>query len=214
MKNKIYWKVLTERQKELLPKLKFLKEKDFYLGGGTALALQIGHRASMDFDFYTRKEFDDEKISQMIIKQLPQAEIETQQKNTILGRVVDSGLSLFHYPYPVIKPLVVVDNYVNLLSLEDLVAMKLIALAQRGTRRDFIDLYFLIDHLGLKKSFQSIKKKYPRYDSYHVFLALTYFRNAEDEEKGRYKMLKPIPEWSKMKEFFIKKTQQFKEQEL
>ena len=68
---KLFWDVLSKRQTEILPRLSFLKDKNFYLAGGTALALQIKHRTSIDFDFYIPKEFDAAKIYRQFQEQKP-----------------------------------------------------------------------------------------------------------------------------------------------
>jgi hypothetical protein len=135
--------------------------------------------------------------------------IATKQEHTLLGELEDSGFSVFYYPYQLIQALVKIE-YFNLLSLEDLAAMKLIALGDRGKRRDFVDLYFLIKQFGLARLFEFVKEKYPGYDIYHAFLRLTYFEDAEKRELGRYQMLREAPEWEDLKHFFILKANQFK----
>lgn len=210
MSRKIHWEVLSSKQKALLPKLKFLKEQGFYLADGTAIALQLGHRASLDFDFYTQLEFEADKLRETINKQLPQAKITVEQKHTLLGKINQSGLSLFYYPYPVIRPFVTIDDFLDLLSLEDLSAMKMLAIGDRGTRRDFIDIYCLIKLFGLEKILKFVEEKYPQFDSYHAFLALTYFKDAQAPEDRGYQILQDLPSWPEIKNFLIKKTAEYK----
>lgn len=130
---KLRWDILDEPRKQLLPKLAFLKEEGFYLAGGTGLALQIGHRRSLDFDFYTPQEYLPAEIYQQYLKQhrnQEQVEIETP--------------------------------YLKVASSLDIAAMKLVALVQRGTFRDFIDIYFLIKQFTLKTLLSVAQKKYTK----------------------------------------------------
>lgn len=157
------------------------------------MALQIGHRTSLDFAFYTQAEFEAGKLRKAINNHLPQAKITVEQKHTLLAKTNDSGLGLFRYPYPVIRPFVTINEVIDLLSLEDLAAMKMIAIGDRGTRRDFIDIYCLIEHFGLEKILKFVREKYPHFDSYHAFLALTYFKDAEQTEEREYRILQDIP---------------------
>ncbi len=200
---KVHWEVLTKEQKELLPKLKFLKEKGFYLAGGTALALQIGHRTSIDFDFYNRSEFDSEiffKEMSAIFPNIKQLQLAENTLKVMIGR---TELSFFYYPYDLIRPKVAID--VDLASKEDIAAMKLLAIASRGARRDFIDLYFLIQEFGIERIFDFLKEKYPHSNAYHALVGLTYFEDADkDVRTKRFKLLKEAPSWKSMKKYFIK----------
>jgi hypothetical protein len=213
-KPEIHWQVLSKNQKKLLPKLKFLKEQGFYLAGGTALALQIGHRTSLDFDFYKEKEFRAEAVSAKLSDVLAEGRIIREAEGTVIAEIDrqgENGISLFHS----VRPFVAVDGYLNLVSLEDIAAMKLLAIADRGARRDFIDLYFLISRFGLEEIFGFLKEKHPRYDGFHALLGLTYFEDADGgKEEGRYRMLKSVPEWRQLKKFFVKKALDFKKKML
>src|SRR3989338_5215683 len=104
--NQLQWNILDKQRLALLPKLEFLKNKGFYLAGGTALALQIGHRISVDFDFYNRDGFDSNKIYQKFQKQKPiKLLLDTTAEDTLILEVNDIGISLFGYNYLLVKPL-------------------------------------------------------------------------------------------------------------
>ncbi len=153
------------------------------MAGGTGIALQIKHRTSIDFDFYIPKEFDAAKIYRQFQEQKPKKILlDTMAKDTLLLELNDIGISLFTYPYPLLKILTESD-YFNLASLEDIAAMKMIAIIQRGIRRDFVDLYFLIEKVGLEKIFRFAKKKYPGFNEYLALQALACFGDAEVEDK-------------------------------
>jgi len=200
----IFWEVLTVDQKEILPRLVFLKEQNFYLAGGTALSLQIKHRTSVDFDFYTEKEFHPAEIYEQFQRQKNRKILLSTitEKNTLLLELNDISISLFTYPYPLVRNLLK-SRYCNLASLEDIAAMKMIAIIQRGTKRDFVDLYFLIKKIGLGKIFGFAREKYPGFNEYLALQSLTYFKDAEIESNDRnIELLEPF-NWKDAKKFFI-----------
>lgn len=192
--------VLTKRTKStlaLLSKKKFLK--DDYLSGGSALALHLGHRLSFDLDFFTFKKFE----RKIVIQQLEPfgLKVEREAWGTILGKLGDIKFSLFYYRYPLIKP-----TYdflgINIASLEDVAAMKIDAIGSRGSKRDFTDLYFLIQKLGdLKLLLDFYDQKYHKLkdNRVHILKSLDYFADADQDEDP--KMLVKDYSWEKIKEF-------------
>ncbi len=208
---KIFYEVLGKRQVEILPHLRFLKEEGFYLAGGTALALQIKHRTSLDFDFYTEKEFIPENIIDLFQKETKETVIVQTGKGTLITHIKKSEVSLFHYPYPLLAPSIETEN-LNLASLKDIAAMKLIAIIQRGKRRDFFDLYFLAKSLGLEEIFNLTKIKYPPFNPYLALQALTYFEDAKKEDLNKRGIVFfESVSWGKVKDFFIKEVRIYKE---
>lgn len=206
------WEVLSADQQEILPKFVFLKEQNFYLAGGTALALQIKHRTSIDFDFYTEKEFHSTGIYEQFQKQKNRKILLSAitEKNTLLLELNDISISLFTYPYPLVRNLVK-SQYCNLASLEDIAAMKMIAIIQRGTKRDFIDLYFLIRKIGLENIFDYAMEKYSGFNEYLALQSLTYFKDAEIESNDRnIKLFEPF-NWKDAKKFFVDEAEKIKE---
>jgi len=205
----MYWQVLGKKQINLLKKLKFLKNYGFYLAGGTALALQIGHRTSVDFDFYTQRKFDSRKLREEFDERFKNVQEIYIAKDTLELSVNGVEVSFFRYPYPFIKSPQEIEG-ILLASIEDISAMKILAISQRGKKRDFIDIYFLIKKLGLKRIFEFVKKKYPKFNIYLGLQGLVYFKDAdEDPEKERYKLLKKIS-WSKIKKFITEEVKKFK----
>lgn len=201
--------ILDKKRIGLLKKLGFIEKYGFYLAGGTALALQIGHRDSLDFDFYTEKKFDSQKLREEFDKRFEKVQ-EIHIAEGTLGLDVDGiGVSYFKYPYPLIRPLEKIES-IYLASKEDIAAMKIIAISQRGKRRDFIDIYFLITEFGLKKIIEFIKEKYPMFNIYVGLQGLVYFKDAdEDPEKGRFRLLKEV-EWERVKDYILKETNKIK----
>lgn len=206
---KFYKKILDAKRLNLLKKFGFLKRQGFYLAGGTALALQIGHRISLDFDFYTEKSFDSRKLRKefdKIFKEVREIYIEEDTLNLEVEKI---GISFFKYSYNLIRSCQELEE-VNLASLEDIAAMKILAISQRGKGRDFIDIYFLIKKFGLEKIIDFTKEKYPMFNIYIGFQGLTYFKDAdENKEKSRCKMIEKI-DWREIKNYLIKEVDKYR----
>lgn len=173
---------------------------DAYLAGGTACALQLGHRVSIDMDFFTEKEFDAKKTIQQLQK-IGHFELEQESWGTILGYLEKVRFSLFVYQYPVLFPY---KNFkgIPLLDLKDIAAMKVDAISSRGIKRDFIDLYFICQEgISLKETIRFYDRKYKTLPStsLHIKKSLVYFVDAEASEMP--KMLKPL-DWERVKAFF------------
>ena len=211
-------KILGQKRLNILKKLRFLKDYHFYLAGGTALALELGHRISLDFDFYTEKEFDPETLLQNLQKHFEDIDIQLIRtaKNTLILSIDNIEVSLFSYPYPLISSLIKIFE-VNLASMEDICAMKIVAIIQRGTKRDFIDIYFLIKKFGLEKVFTLAQKKYKGlFNKYLALQALTYFTDADKEkDEQRAKTLIGISiSWDEIKKELIKIVEDFRKRDL
>lgn len=207
--NKFYPKVLNKNQLKVFKKLSFLKKRDFYLAGGTSLAIQIGHRTSLDFDFYSAKHFDSQELF---------AEIESifEDKATLTGKEKDTlfcvidgvQCSFFWYKYPLLKKAQDFMN-VQIASLEDIAAMKLAAVSRRPAKRDYIDVYFLLDKFGFKEMFSFASKKYPSFNTYFTIRALTYFEDLKDEERRKIEILSKSFSWKKAKEKIFEEVKKY-----
>jgi len=204
----MYLSILDKKRKGILNKLIFLENYGFYLAGGTALALYLGHRISVDFDFYTKREFDARKLREEFDKRFKKVR-EIYIAGDTLGLEVNGiGISFFKYPYLLLKPLRKLEN-ICLASLEDIAAMKIIAISQRGKRRDFVDIYFLMKYFGLKEIIDFTLKKYPMFNIYVGLQGLIYFKDADDDI-GEIRLLKNV-EWSKVKAYILKEVNKAKE---
>lgn len=203
-------KILGQKRLNILKKLRFLKDHHFYLAGGTALALELGHRISLDFDFYIEEELDPETLLQDFQKHFKNVQLIREAKNTLILSIDNTEVSLFSYPYPLISPLIKIPE-VNLASMEDICAMKIVAIIQRGTKRDFIDIYFLTKRFGLERIFALTQKKYKGlFNKYLALQALTYFTDADKErDEQRAKTLIGIS-WDEIKKELIKIVEDFK----
>ncbi|OQW88262.1 MAG: hypothetical protein BWK78_08435 [Thiotrichaceae bacterium IS1] len=208
MNLKPHFKGLPEPQKLLWDKLAQQPWlKSFYLAGGTALALHLGHRQSVDFDFFTMEEINTHEIIEKI-RILGTFELFHQSLNTLHGLSEQVRISFFTYQYPLLKEL---HPYLNLAiaDLLDIALMKLEAIAGRGNKKDFIDLYFLLQYFPITELFEQYPLKYgkPLNNHYHLLKSLVYFQDAE---------LQPMPvmlidlSWKTVKESIIAEVKKIK----
>jgi hypothetical protein len=153
-----------------------------YLAGGTALALQLGHRLSVDLDFFTEQPFVPAELQEHLAR-YGTLEIEQLSEGTLSGRFHETQVSCMHYPYPLLKPTLPYAGIV-LADPLDIACMKVSAIASRGTRRDFIDLY-AICHQGqsLHSILEAFATKYRavNFSRVHVLKSLVYFEDTEQE---------------------------------
>lgn len=197
----LFLQILNKDQVGVANKLEFLSYPPYYLGGGTALALQLGHRTSLDFDFYSQDKLETEKLLETIRGSFEKVEVGSQLEDTLLVILDGVKLSVFYYPYPLIDGLLEWEGK-KMASLKDIAAMKVVAIVQRARQRDFIDMYYLIQKLGLAEIIKAVYRKYPWYEenSRILFTALTYFEEADgDPESDRIVVVDQQVTWEKVK---------------
>ena len=183
----LQYRALYPATLELLKKLMALPElQDFFLVGGTALALQMGHRISLDIDLFTQQDFDARKLILKLDNQFSISDL-TEESNTLNFNITYPEKSneivkidLIKYPYPLIKPILNVEN-IRLLSVEDIIPMKLSAIAGRGSKKDFYDIFYFLKTYSFDRMFKLFEKKFPNTNKFHVIKNLTYFDDAEIE---------------------------------
>jgi predicted nucleotidyltransferase component of viral defense system len=195
---------LTDTQKKTLDLLiKSSATKGFYLAGGTALYLKYHHRISEDFDFFTYPDVDFSILQlQKKIEGIP-AKIEhlLSDEDTLIVLINDIKFSFFSYKYPLLKPTIrLADIPIDIASDEDIACMKVVAIAQRGSKKDFYDLWFLMKrhNWSLKYVIELAKTKYPTLSIGVILKSIIYF---EDAEKESYEDIDK--KWSEIKEFFV-----------
>ena len=183
----LQYRTVYPKTLELLKKLMMLSElQDFFLVGGTALALQLGHRISIDIDLFIQKDFDTKKLFSILNKQFEISDL-TEETNTLNFNIIFPKKSdniikidLIKYSYPLINPILEFDK-IRLLSIEDIIPMKLSAIAGRGSKKDFYDIFYLLKSYSLDKMFELFKRKFPNTNEFHILKSLTYFEDAEIE---------------------------------
>jgi predicted nucleotidyltransferase component of viral defense system len=207
MADNLHLKILPEVQIKLFEALSsqtFIH--DFYLAGGTCLALQIGHRKSIDFDFFIQADFETSSLIN-ILTQIGSYARENEEKNTINGTLNGVRISFFGYHYDIIDVFKSYNN-IQLAGLKDIAAMKLEAIAGRGSKKDFIDLYFLLQQYSLEDifSFHTMKYGIGLSNQYHHLKSLVYFSDADSEAMPV--MIHPL-KWNDVKEQIISIAKRF-----
>jgi predicted nucleotidyltransferase component of viral defense system len=208
MTDKLRLDILPEEQLRLFEKLSsqsFIN--DFYLAGGTCLALQIGHRQSVDFDFFIPADFQTSDIVN-ILTQLGSYQRENEERNTINGSLNGVRISFFGYRYNIIDDFTIFNN-IRLAGMKDIAAMKLEAIAGRGSKKDFIDMFFLLQQYTLEEIFSFHSQKYGAglSNQYHHLKSLVYFADAESEAMPL--MIKPVI-WEDVKTQIISLSKRFR----
>lgn len=203
----MFEKVLSKSAKESLAILSKSRLIDnAYLAGGTAVALQLGHRESKDFDFFTPQKFGARVLAKRIKKEISSFKIEKISWGTIMGFLGDVRFTMFFYEYPLLfKPNKFLG--INIADVRDITPMKIAAISDRGTKRDFVDLYFIFKkkYSSLEESLNLYERKFRKLkqNKFHLIKSLTYFRDAEEEEMP--KMLVEV-NWPEIKRFFEKEV--------
>lgn len=149
----------------------------FYLVGGTALALQLGHRKSIDLDLFTTNSFSSDIILNSIISRFS-VQIEMEQSAMIVSNIDGVKVDFVKMGYPILFPPLVIEG-VRMLDIKDIAPMKLKAIAQRGSKKDFFDIYFLLQQLSLDEMLHLFQQKFSMYEVFHIIKSLTFFEDAE-----------------------------------
>ena len=170
----MHYEVLDSKRQALLPALEAFKDT-FYLAGGTALALQIGHRVSIDFDFFTPDQFDTRTLFDQVravFGEVPR----TQEADHTLAVVVESDVrvSFMGYAYPLVEPIVKTEH-LRLASIADIGTMKLNAIVSRAELKDYVDLFFILKHIPLTNLLVHLANKIPTLDQNLALKALVSF---------------------------------------
>jgi len=181
----------------------------FYLAGGTAVALHLGHRQSFDLDFFTPDHFSIDAVLETL-KSLGTVDIIQADEDTFNGQLNNSRLSFFRYPYPVLAPYFSYAK-AQIASPIDLASMKVDAITRRGVKRDFIDLYFMCRQLfPLEQAMENYFSKFRDFNisRVHVVKSLTYFEDADSNDMPQ--MLKPV-KWADVKKYFQRESKSLTE---
>ena len=151
----------------------------FFLVGGTALALQMGHRKSIDLDLFTNSDVDWDALNDEILT-LGEWQSFHRRKRIYQGYLEGVKVDFVHYPYLPLNPINLVEGF-RLISVEDISAMKLSAVTGRGTKKDFFDIHLLLQTFSLAEMVVFFEKKFPEIGTFHVIRSLTWFEDAEKD---------------------------------
>jgi len=191
----LYYKTIDTKLLELLKELMSINEfNSLRLVGGTALALQLGHRKSVDIDLFGnyRDDIDFLRLLSFTGKKVSWIK---RSPNINIFEINNIKIDFVNYNYPWIDKLIKKDH-LRLASIEDIAAMKINAITGRGAKKDFIDLYFLLKKYSLQDIFGFYQKKYNNNDLILPLKSITYFEDADREETPE--MIKQV-KWDQVK---------------
>ena len=175
------------------------------LVGGTALALQYGHRSSIDLDLFGKIDIDAYELQEILSKH-GMLRVENETK-IIHQYIIDNiKVDVVNYPFEWITPMIE-DEGVRLASPMDIAAMKVNAIEGRGTKKDFIDMYMLLQHYSLEEILGFYQQKYPNHSVFRALRSLTYFEDAEDQFMPQMFV---DDTWEDIKQFIVNKVKTIK----
>ncbi len=204
----LHWNTITETMHQIL--VEFFQSEtgsQFYLAGGTALSLQIGHRLSVDLDFFSPTE-DIPSIRLQL--EFALAQFQSTLADSSWGNLVflskNIRVGFYGYGFSLVSP-VIDSEGIRLASVEDIALMKLDAMLSRAAKKDFYDLYFICQTINLRQLLDKSEIKFPSVRDFEtqVIKRLIYFENAENESDPI--LLKKVS-WQAVKKYF---TNQVKE---
>lgn len=181
--------------------------KGFYLVGGTAIALFIGHRKSVDIDLFSNFAFDETSLLENIHQDF-NYQLSFTAANTLKGSIKRVKVDFLAHRYPYLNPPLTLDS-INMLSLEDLIAMKLNAISTSGQRsKDFIDIYYLLDQFDIGQMLSFYQKKYGQQNDTFILKSLIYFDDV-DLSDWPVLILNPKLTWDEIKKQLEKRVLEF-----
>ena len=187
---------VERRTLELLKQLQSLSEfSNFHLAGGTALALYLGHRKSIDLDLFTPYPFDTTRLEHFLVSKFG-FQGDYSEQNTLKGRIDEVKIDCITHPYPLLqKPLE--EEGMRLYSQPDIIAMKLSAIADNGSRlKDFIDIAYLSTQYSFQEMLGFYVQKFPTSSPLRPLKGITYFDDIDHEET--VVMLESTYSWQKI----------------
>jgi hypothetical protein len=167
------------------------------LVGGTALALQLGHRNSVDLNFFGKMDFTREELEHELQKNGLKTSIRSESERIKITQIENIKVDFVDYSSVIWLEPAVVNDGLCLAGLKDIGAMKISAITGRGTKKDFIDLFFLLQYFSLEQLIDFYKQKYDTNSVFHIIRSLTYFEDAE--ENPQPEMYVPF-EWNHAKQ--------------
>ncbi len=192
----LFYNTISKNMLELIKALMDLPcLRSFYLVGGTALALQIGHRESIDIDLFSCAPFDASLQAVNLKRSFSVDQIELAE-NSLSLFINSIKIDIITHSYPWLSDPVITDN-LRLASLKDIAAMKLNAISGRGLIKDYLDVYFLLEHYSLSEMINLFELKYPEGSAWHLIRALVDIDSADRDRTPILNCLEP--DWGKVK---------------
>ncbi|MBO4601871.1 MAG: nucleotidyl transferase AbiEii/AbiGii toxin family protein [Salinivirgaceae bacterium] len=176
----LHYETIDARTLDLLKRLLAIPEfHNLRLVGGTALALQLGHRISVDLDLFGSVDVDINRTIDLL-NDFSNVQVQGSTKNMMFFSIEGVKVDIVNYPYEWIDNQVEEDG-LRLAAVNDIAAMKLSAITNRGTKKDFVDLYFLLERFSLNELVDLYTNKYPDGQLFFVLKSLAYFEDAEEQ---------------------------------
>lgn len=209
----MYWNIIDEKRCKLLKRItENVSIPEYYMIGGTALSLQLGLRESYDFDFCVPIQFNNELLLEEL-ERIGEVKVKQNQKGTCDVVLDGVQVSFFYYPNKVINEFITTDEMPNLkmASILDIAVMKIVAIGGRGAKKDFFDLYNIMNkcNINLKELANGLLQKCGSKTNYaNIIMGLSYFEDAEHEI-----LPKTFVEynWEEIKKYFIEFQVKFQE---
>lgn len=165
----------------LLKTICSIKElESFVLGGGASLALRMNHRLSVDLDFFTNTNFKTDLVFQTITKKFASAELLYEQNQTMMFSIDDIKVDFVLYPFPWLHSFGIIEG-TRLLSVEDIIPMKLQAASNRNAKKDYWDIAALLKEFSIDEMLKIFTTKFPQVDVGFIIHSLTDFEKADTE---------------------------------
>ncbi len=202
----LYLNTVDQKTFDLLKHLMALPElSKFALVGGTNLSLQLGHRISIDLDLFSNVDFVSDELLLVIGRTFASFDLLNKTERSFSGLLENVKVDIILHAYDYINPVMEVEG-IRLLSIPDIVAMKLGALSQRGAKKDFWDIAELLNHYSIAEMLEFFGQKYKNHDYGYVVHSLYYFNDAENQEDPID--LKGVT-WQQVKEKIKRATDEF-----
>ncbi|MBI5639249.1 MAG: nucleotidyl transferase AbiEii/AbiGii toxin family protein [Nitrospirae bacterium] len=195
---------------KILGSLKGIAQKHkAVLAGGTALALHLGHRVSVDLDFFTDSGFRTETVITEMRKTGKDFRLMAEADDYLIADIEGVKISLFQYAYPFLEKPHAYEG-IQIAGILDIASMKIIAISQRGTKRDFVDLYAVLQDIPFHRIAEHMVKRFgrERLSPVHIGKSLVYFSDAESNPDPAYIKGREIT-WEEVRKFFRGHVKQF-----
>jgi len=204
----LYKETVDDTTLELIKKLQKAEYlQDFLLVGGTALALQLGHRKSVDIDLFSNFNFDTQQILEQISHDF-QFKVFYTAANTLRGSINNIQVDILAHRYQYVGEKVIIEN-ISQISLQDISAMKLNAISTSSQRvKDFIDIYYLLKIFKMNEIINFYKQKYIQENEINILKSLVYFDDV-DLSDWPLMVKEPKLKWNDIKKNITKKVTDF-----
>ncbi|HAS00106.1 MAG: hypothetical protein US57_C0011G0046 [Candidatus Moranbacteria bacterium GW2011_GWC2_37_73] len=203
----MYHETIDEQTMRVFEKIKKIDIlKSFYLAGGTALAIELGHRKSIDLDFFSKENFSPVELKKLL-PEIGSVVVVGEEDGTLHCTIDGVKVSFLRYEYELLFPLVEFEG-VKMADERDIAAMKIDAISSRGSKKDFIDLYILLKKYELRELINFFEKKFNniQYNMLHILKSLTFFEDAEGDPMP---MMFALENWDVVKKVIVEKVLEF-----